>query len=205
MSATQMRALSKGLIGTTAVLAAGLSGLYMRNATAKSPSVVPWLRTYSSSSSAAPPFTYRLAAAASAKRTPPRPPKAGRDYWLYSSTQNNVSPPYIRSTKPDAGEDAFFMATVGANAHHVAFGVADGVGGWQDSGVDPSDFSHGLCGLMAGTAHIYEDVEVGKVPRPQDLMQTAYDAVIGNPRIVAGGCTASLGVLDGEGGLEAAK
>lgn len=97
------------------------------------------------------------------------------------------------------------MATIGANAHHVAFGVADGVGGWQDSGVDPSDFSHGLCGLMAGTAHIHEGIEEGKVPRPQDLMQTAYDAVIGNPRIVAGGCTASLGVLDGEGGLEAAK
>jgi protein phosphatase PTC7 len=36
-------------------------------------------------------------------------------------------------------------------------------------------------------------------------MQTAYDAVIGNPRIAAGGCTASLGVLNGEGELEAAK
>lgn len=195
---------SRRLIGTTAVLAAGLSGLYMRNAAAKSPSVLPFLRSYSSSSP--PPFTYRLAAAASAKRSPPRPARPGRDYWLYSSTQTHTSPPYVRSTKPDAGEDAFFMATVGANAHHVAFGVADGVGGWQDSGVDPSDFSHGLCGLMAGTAHIYEGLEQdGKVPRPQDLMQTAYDAVIGNPRIVAGGCTASLGVLDGNGGLETAK
>jgi protein phosphatase PTC7 len=203
MSATKMRALSKGLIGTTAVVAAGLSGLYMRNASAKSPSVVPLLRTYSSS--ATPPFTYRLAAAASAKQSPPRAAKAGRDFHLYSSTHANTSPPYIRSTKPDAGEDAFFMATVGASAHHVAFGVADGVGGWQDSGVDPSDFSHGLCGLMAGTAHIYEGVEEGKVPRAQDLMQTAYDAVIGNPRILAGGCTASLGVLDGHGQLDAAK
>lgn len=188
--------LTRGLLGTTAVLAAGLSGLYLRHASPKLPSALPLLRSYSSSSP--PPFTYRLAAAASAKRSaPPRPAQ----FWPYSSAAGAQAPPYVRSTKPDAGEDAFFMATVGGDAHTVAFGVADGVGGWQDSGVDPSDFSHGLCGLMAGTAHIFE----GAGLRPRELMQTAYDAVIGNPRIVAGGCTASLGVLDGEGGLEAAN
>ena len=87
----------------------------------------------------------------------------------------------------------------------MAFGLADGVGGWQDQGVDPSEFSHGLCGLMAGTAYIHEGLEEGKKIRPQSLLQVAYDAVMGNPRIVAGGCTASLGVADANGGLETAK
>ena len=105
---------------------------------------------------------------------------------------------------------------MGESPHHVAFGVADGVGGWQDSGVDPSDFSHGLCGLMAGTAKTYEGLSLSQEEggekdgerrnvRPRELLQVAYDAVIGNPRIVAGGCTASLGVADGEGNVETAK
>ncbi|KAK0356240.1 Protein phosphatase 2C 7 [Friedmanniomyces endolithicus] len=162
-------------------------------------------RAYSSDPPAQSRFTYRLAAAAAGKRTPSRAPKAWQDYWLYTSTQVNATPPYLRSTKPNSGEDAFFAATVGGSKHHVAFGVADGVGGWQDQGVDPSDFSHGLCGLMAGTAYIHDALEAGKNVRPQELMQTAYDAVIVNPRIVAGGCTASLAVVDGAGGMETAN
>lgn len=63
---------------------------------------------------------------------------------------------------------------------------------------------------MAGTAHLHgaegEVAEEEQGPlKPRELMQTAYDAVMGNPRIVAGGCTASLGILDGQGELEAAK
>ncbi|GAB1744544.1 hypothetical protein NU219Hw_g1948t1 [Hortaea werneckii] len=164
-------------------------------------------------------FTYRLGAAAAGKRTPVRPAKLDRDFWAYASTQESPSPlpPYLRSTKADAGEDAFFATTVGESPSHVAFGVADGVGGWQDSGVDPSDFSHGLCGLMAGTAKTHEGLSVsreqqeeegqdgGRNVRPRELLQVAYDAVIGNPRIVAGGCTASLCVADGEGNVETAN
>ena len=153
-------------------------------------------------------FTYRLGAASAGKRTPVRPSKLDRDFWAYASTQEAPSPPYLRSTKRDSGEDAFFATTVGESPHHVAFGVADGVGGWQDSGVDPSDFSHGLCGLMAGTAKTFEGLQEedgGRNVRPRELLQVAYDAVIGNPRIVAGGCTASLCVADGEGNVETAK
>ncbi|KAI7494031.1 protein serine/threonine phosphatase 2C [Hortaea werneckii] len=152
-------------------------------------------------------FTYRLGAASAGKRTAVRPAKLDRDFWAYASTQEAPSPPYLRSTKKDAGEDAFFATTVGESPSHVAFGVADGVGGWQDSGVDPSDFSHGLCGLMAGTAKTHEGLQEqdGRNVRPRELLQVAYDAVIGNPRIVAGGCTASLCVADGEGNVETAK
>ena len=165
---------------------------------------MPYFPTRFQSSSTRPSFTYHIAAASAAKRTPPRPGKLGQDYWLYASTNTNSSPPYLRSTKPDSGEDAFFATTVGASANHVAFGVADGVGGWQDQGVDPSEFSHGLCGLMAGTAHLHETGEKGPL-KPQLLLQTAYDAVMSNPRILAGGSTASLAVLDGTGAMEAAN
>ncbi|KAI6966833.1 protein serine/threonine phosphatase 2C [Hortaea werneckii] len=142
-------------------------------------------------------FTYRLGAASAGKRTAVRPAKLDRDFWAYASTQEAPSPPYLRSTKKDAGEDAFFATTVGESPSHVAFGVADGVGGWQDSGVDPSDFSHGLCGLMAGTAKTHEGLQEQdrRNVRPRELLQVAYDAVIGNPRIVAGGWDSGFLIL----------
>lgn len=117
----------------------------------------------------------------------------------------NTNPPYLRSTKPASGEDAFFATTIGGSPHHVAFGLADGVGGWQDQGVDPSEYSQGLCGLMAGSANIYEGLAAGKICKPRELLQQAYDAVMANPRIAAGGCTASLGVADKDGNIETAK
>lgn len=169
--------------------------------------MTPYLRSYSAAAAAAPEsgsFTYRIAAASSSKRAPPRLPKLGHDYWNYASTHVNPTPPYLRSTKQQSGEDAFFATTIGGSQHHVAFGVADGVGGWQDQGVDPSVYSQALCGLMAGSANIHEDVE-GSPQKPQALLQVAYDAVMANPRIAAGGCTASLGVANKEGAIETAK
>ena len=38
------------------------------------------------------------------------------------------------------GEDAFFISKAGGGA----FGVADGVGGWQDSGINPAGLSLSL-------------------------------------------------------------
>lgn len=160
-------------------------------------------QSYSTSSSDTT-FTYRIAAASAPKGVSPRPPKPGRDYWNYASTHENSSPPYLRSTKKDSGEDAFFASTIGGSQSHVAFGVADGVGGWQDQGVDPSEFSQALCGLMAGSANIHENIEENPV-KPQPLLQQAYDAVMNNPRIAAGGCTASLGVMNRRGSIETAK
>ncbi|GIZ39960.1 hypothetical protein CKM354_000331900 [Cercospora kikuchii] len=166
---------------------------------------IPQPRLQSSTASSAHHFTYRLAAASAPKQAPPRPPKLGRDYWNYASTHVDPRPPYLRSTKPASGEDAFFASTIGRSQHHVAFGLADGVGGWQDQGVDPSEFSQALCGLMAGSANIYEGLDAGKSCKPQELLQQAYDAVMANPRIPAGGCTASLGVADQDGMIETAN
>jgi len=196
---------------TAAVMSASLISIspgFLRNASfGVGKALMPILtsRAQSTDATATPQFTYRLAAAAAGKRTPPRQPKLGRDFWTFSSTQAKGSRPYLRSTKSNSGEDAFFISTVGSHENNVAFGLADGVGGWQDQGVDPSDFSHGLCGYMAGEAYNHEGLKYGGQIRPKDLMQTAYDAVIANPRIVAGGCTASLAVAGADGSMESAK
>lgn len=179
-----------------------LTSIVPRYTTRSMPS--PAQRPYSTEAPIAGSFTYRLAAASSPKRAPPRPNKHGENFWNYASTHANPSPPYLRSTKAESGEDAFFATTVGQSEHDVAFGVADGVGGWQDQGVDPSEYSQALCGLMAGSANIYEGQE--ETPcKPQALLQQAYDAVMANPRIHAGGCTASLGVMNATGSIETAN
>ena len=146
-------------------------------------------------------FTYRLAAASAAKRTPPRAPKLLRDFWPYASTQREHSPPYLRSTKADAGEDAFFATTVASSPHHVAFGVADGVGGWVDNGVDPSLFAqalmyhaHRYCKqAWAGEPEIdplrkYEEKEAveGWELTPQECMELAHGGVM-RERVVEAG------------------
>ncbi len=56
---------------------------------------------------------------------------------------------------------------------------------------------------MASTAHLHKPSD-GSL-RPQGLLQTAYDAVMSNPRILAGGSTASLAIADAEGTMESAN
>lgn len=156
-------------------------------------------RLYSSAPSSS--FTYRLAAASVAKQTPAKVPRVGRDVWNYASADTSAIP-YLKSTKQVAGEDAFFATTIGGSSHDVAFGLADGVGGWKDQGIDPSRFSHGLCEVMLQTAHSSKNAHT---LRPRDLLQVAYDAVSQDSSIDAGGSTASLAIADGEGNMEAAK
>lgn len=59
-----------------------------------------------------------------------------------------------KRTRPDSGQDTFFISRVGESLD-VTLGVVDGVGGWIDSGVDPADFAHGFCDYMAHAAYTY--------------------------------------------------
>ncbi|CAG8026603.1 unnamed protein product [Penicillium salamii] len=116
-----------------------------------------------------------------------------------------------RRTRPDSGEDAFFVSRIGnrisdhqeGNAEAVAFAVADGVGGWTESRVDPADFSHGICGYMAHTAQTWH--EPAEALKPKALLQAGYDAVVDDPTIRAGGSTASVGVALPDGRVELAN
>ncbi|KAL9017234.1 MAG: hypothetical protein Q9185_005437 [Variospora sp. 1 TL-2023] len=99
-----------------------------------------------------------------------------------------------------SGQDAFFISSVG-DAGSTAFGVADGVGGWADSGIDPSDFSHGLCRYMAKNAIASQENYLGS----RQLLERAYQNVVADKEITGGGSTACVAVGDSLGSLEVAN
>ena len=86
----------------------------------------------------------------------------------------------------------------------MAFGVADGVGGWSDSGIDSAHFSHGLCQRMIETA---ESLNMSSEPLlgAQKLLQSGYDAVVADETIPGGGSTACVAIGRDDGNLEVAK
>jgi len=124
---------------------------------------------------------------------------------------NRVQPPKAgrsKASRPESGQDAFFVSRLGAVPGEVALGVADGVGGWMDSGVDPADFSHAFCDYMAAAASSTPATTTGGKGAPltaRKLMQKGYEAVCHDPTIKAGGSTAIVGLLTDQGVLEVAN
>lgn len=160
-------------------------------------------------------ISYRVAVASSGKGRRFHPLKNAYNFDPDVSEAIGVTkdknPATRRKNRPDSGEDAFFVSRVGTsglpdsaqNADAVAFAVADGVGGWTESRVDPADFSHGLCSYMAETALAWD--EPADKLRPKQLLQTGYDRVVDDPSIKAGGSTASVGVALPDGRVELAN
>lgn len=112
-----------------------------------------------------------------------------------------------KKSRPNSGHDAFFVSRVGETGA-VALGVADGVGGWVDSGVDPADFSHGLCDYVASAA--YEHGELASkasnpIPRARNLLQAGYQSVCEDRTIRAGGSTACVAVASPAGTVDVAN
>jgi hypothetical protein len=64
------------------------------------------------------------------------------------------------------GEDAHFVSTVGGGA----LGVADGVSGWAEDGVDPADYSR-LSRVKHKCASVQCNTEDGHVSGPVSLPQ----------------------------------
>ena len=108
-----------------------------------------------------------------------------------------------RRNRPDSGQDAFFVAKVGSNNNSTAFGIADGVGGWASAGVDPSNFSHGLCTYMANIALAWPYPHGRLYPR--QLLDLAFTETINDHTIPAGGSTACVGVAEKDGKLHIAN
>ncbi len=153
-----------------------------------------------------PTVEYRIAASFSAKddkfnaatdyynfKLPPREEPLSKDII--------VSKPGKRKKPRDAGQDAYFVSTVGGS-RAIAFGVADGVGGWADSGVNPADFSHGFCKHMAEIAsNSAEEEEL----TASDLMAKGYKTLVTEEKVAAGASTACVGVARPDGSVEVAK
>lgn len=98
------------------------------------------------------------------------------------------------------------MGSIGnGTGEDVAFGVADGVGGWVEQGIDPSAFSEGLCRYMAHTAGKWEEQgEQGKLSS-RKLLQAGYDGVSEDDEITGGGSTACVAIGRTDGTFEVAN
>lgn len=143
-------------------------------------------------------FTYRIGASFSAK---------GRrfiqktDHYSYHPAKRSGKG--YDTGKPTSGQDAFFVSRIG-DSNNMAFGVADGVGGWSESGIDSAHFSHGLCEHVIQVAESTESAAEAWIGA-QKLLQKAYDGVVADESISGGGSTACVAVGSGTGHLEVAK
>ncbi|RAK74111.1 type 2C protein phosphatase PTC7 [Aspergillus fijiensis CBS 313.89] len=181
---------------------------------ARTPPSADYRRTFHttvplSSQSSSPRISYRVAASASGKGRRFHPAKNSYDFnpdlhpaiGVATDTQD---PALRRKRRPDSGEDAFFVSKVGnGDSGAIAFAVADGVGGWAESRVDPADFSHALCGYMAQSALAWD--APAEQLRAKHLLQVGYDQVVADKSIPAGGSTASVGVGLDDGQIELAN
>ncbi|KAL8772279.1 MAG: hypothetical protein Q9209_002491 [Squamulea sp. 1 TL-2023] len=143
----------------------------------------------------------------------PRPPEIGsafsakgrkfntrQDLFSFDlSRQSSEKQPF--TGRPASGQDAFFISGIGGG-NSVAFGVADGVGGWDASGIDSADFSHALCRYLAKNAK--ENSEEQRLGA-RDLLSQAFTDVVADQKISGGGSTACVAVGNSTGHLEIAK
>ena len=150
--------------------------------------------------SSRPTFSYRIGASFSGKgrRFNPR-----SDVFGSKVPALNDSSQEIFTGRPNSGQDAFFVCAAD-DSSNVAFGVADGVGGWADQGIDSADFSHGLC---AGMGKVARELHFGekKDLLPQYILSNAYHEIVMEGKIKGGGSTACVAVGDQEGSLKVAK
>lgn len=98
--------------------------------------------------------------------------------------------------KVDSGEDSFFTVSTRNNSG-VCIGIADGVGGIADLGIDPSIFSHTL---MDKAATIARDTDLtshhGEDFVPTVIMDKALWATVKDHRVQIGASTACIATLD---------
>ncbi|KAL8904223.1 MAG: hypothetical protein Q9207_003411 [Kuettlingeria erythrocarpa] len=141
-------------------------------------------------------ITYKVGAAFSGKGW--RLPSKKDTFSFDPSGQVADQQPF--TGRPASGQDAFFISNVG-NGSSTAFGVADGVGGWIQSGIDPAHFSHGLCRSLVKNAKNSQDDGLGA----QELLERAFQDVVADKKITGGGSTACVAIGDSFGYLEVAN
>lgn len=179
---------------------------------------MPLLRRYFSSS---PPtsrpnqptrFSYGLSASYSGKRQRLDPERNLYTFDPYVKVKKTATElrngAEDNNPRPASGQDAFFISSVG-DTDSIAFGVVDGVGGWEESGVDPADFAHGLCDYMASASRAFpsgfpEGFNT-TVARPEELLEIGYQHVMDDSSIAAGGSTACIATADAQGRVEVAN
>lgn len=160
--------------------------------------------------SAIPHISLHIAAASSGKGRKYEAEKSTVDYKPTGDNalglQSQGSVYERRRSRPDSGEDSYFVSSVGSDTTTVALGVCDGVGGWQEQGINPADFSHGLASYMANHALNWQaDSNSQDNLHPKQLMHIGYDNTLKDDQIRAGGATACVAIADGNGRLKTAN
>ncbi|KAF2228947.1 protein serine/threonine phosphatase 2C [Viridothelium virens] len=153
-------------------------------------------------------FTYRIAASYSGKGQRLNPI---RNTYEFNSV--NISAIFegpqgaakaTKKKRPASGQDSFFVGNVG-DTGGVAFGVADGVGGWVESGIDPADFAHSLCNYMGKAAARFPAGFKTQPMAPQELLQIGFEKVMKDDSVPGGGSTACIATANVEGRLDVAN
>ncbi|KAI9241799.1 MAG: phosphatase 2C-like domain-containing protein [Podila humilis] len=151
-------------------------------------------------------YNYMLAASWSPKsrRRATPTPEQDEEWWrnpTHYHTKSGSTTPLSSTTKRrgkvDAGEDAFFHVSTPSR---VALGVADGVGGWSEFGVDPALFSWALmehaekiARLTDNIADMRDDPESkDRVLDAQTILDGAYHRLVESGNVEAGSSTACI-------------
>lgn len=146
---------------------------------------VPHLRSLST---AAPPaFSFTVAASFHGKPAEPDEPSERRRRRPAKISQGFAPTSPIALWRDQSLKDApwgaghdWFMVEPQKDGNGVVVGIADGVGGWEDSGVDPSHFS------QAFMYYCKEAVKGGMRGGPEDIMEMGFKGVTGEKDVVAG-------------------
>jgi len=129
--------------------------------------------------------------------------KGQAQYFPFNRTHawlSNASPELVFQhvdKSRTCGEDAFVIAREGDS---IVVGVADGVGGWAELGIDAGVVSHRLMEL------VYDEATAKPIKSPSDLLSQAHEKLRAEStkhpeRVLTGSTTACLSVIqpDGEG------
>ncbi|KAI5850382.1 phosphatase 2C-like domain-containing protein [Morchella snyderi] len=141
-------------------------------------------------------FTYHISASFAAKQKRFSPTTNIFNFNPYNRVQDSAR----RKSRPDAGQDAFFVSRIN-DSGAVAAGVADGVGGYAESGIDSADFSHTFCERMATAAHQATTESVSA----KQLIETGYRRILDEDTIAGGASTACVGIAKPDGQLNVAN
>ncbi|GAC96691.1 protein phosphatase 2C [Pseudozyma hubeiensis SY62] len=98
----------------------------------------------------------------------------------------------------EAGEDSLMCTSMGM-AGDVAIGVADGVGGWTENGIDPSLFSQALM-FYASRSASQASTDPSTGGAPNQILSEAFEHVLKEPLVVAGSATACILTMNSSDG-----
>lgn len=92
-----------------------------------------------------------------------------------------------KDREPDAGEDSFYVGS----PYECKFGVADGVGGWAEHGVDPGELARELC----------HKINRSSLEPNKGLLVKAFQEIKKDGKVKAGGSTICMGQATQDGKL----